>query len=216
MQFQIIISLTIEQYICLEVWETLTISQCPIHPGQACRIRRHGSYPRVYPEGIRIARFYCYTERITFSLLPDFLCSRISGTLEEVEAVVSMIENAADIASSDETALDSISVTDLDLAKEVEKTELNVNLYDSTVNDPRWAHRRLDWVFKLLMMMITQFPERFGHCRPTLSSFRSVLGNGPILIQLRFLAGEKVHELPLPVGLNPHPSRLHAMALVPP
>ena len=163
-----------------------------------------------------VARYFCYTEEITFSLLPDFLCSRVSGTLEEVEAVVSMIENVADIASSDETGLDSISVTDPDFVGEIEKTEMDMNLYDSITSDSRWTYRRLIWVFNLLMIMITQFPEMFGDCRPTLSSFRSVLGPGSILVQLRILAGDKVHELPLPVGLNPHPSRLHEVVLSPP
>lgn len=219
MQFPLILDITIEQYIDQEIWKTVTVDYCLIHPDQNCRIRLHGSYPREYPKGARIARVLCCTKGITFSLLPDCLCSRVPGKLEEVEAVVSMIENAADIASSDEITLDSISVTDLDPGKEVkeaEKTEMDVDLYDLIANDPRRTHRRLNWVFNLLMMMITQFPEIFSGCRPTLSSFRSVLGDGPILVQLRILAGDKVHELPLPVGLNPHPSRLHEMVLAPP
>ena len=216
MQVRLNLSMTIDEYILLEVWETVTISHCPIHPDQDCRIRRHGSYPRKYPKQMGVARYFCYTGEITFSLLPDFLCSRVAGTLEEVEAVVSMIENTADIESSDETGLDSMSVTDLALNGKVEKTEMDVNLYDSIVNDSRWAYRRLNWVFNILTMMIALFPELFGDCRPTLASFRSVLGDGSILVKLRILAGEKVHELALPVGLNPHPARLHEVVLEPP
>ena len=44
-------------------------------------VARHGSYTRVTPQGLRIARWYCPEGRQTFSLLPDFVTARLPGLL---------------------------------------------------------------------------------------------------------------------------------------
>ncbi|MFZ0788621.1 MAG: hypothetical protein WAM94_03245 [Chromatiaceae bacterium] len=54
---------------------------------------RHGTYRRVSPLGTRIARWYCPTGPRTFSLLPDCLAARLSGTLSEVEALLTTKED---------------------------------------------------------------------------------------------------------------------------
>ena len=72
---------------------------------QACRIAlllrggsgfaRHSTYSRVSPPGTQVARWHCPADQRTFSLLPDCLAARLSGTLAEVEAVVRAVERAA-------------------------------------------------------------------------------------------------------------------------
>jgi len=65
-----------------------------LHLQGGCGFARHGTYPRVSPPGTRVARWYCPEGHRTFSLLPDCLAARLSGTLAEVEAVVRAAEQA--------------------------------------------------------------------------------------------------------------------------
>ena len=43
----------------------------------AARLRVMAAAPRVTPQGLRIARWYCPEGRRTFSLLPDFVAARL-------------------------------------------------------------------------------------------------------------------------------------------
>ena len=54
----------------------------------------YAGYARVSPPGTLIARWYCPEGHCTFSLLPDCLAARLTGTLAEVEAVVLAFEQA--------------------------------------------------------------------------------------------------------------------------
>ena len=54
------------------------------------------------PAGIRVARYRCPTARVTISLLPDFLASRLSGTLDEVEQVVELAQGAGSLEAAAE------------------------------------------------------------------------------------------------------------------
>jgi len=56
--------------------------------GGACKLYRHGSYPR--KGGLRIARFRCSATKKTVSRLPDFLAASMTGTLEELEDALEM------------------------------------------------------------------------------------------------------------------------------
>ena len=87
-------SVTSEGYVTEQGWRTATLERCPLHREGGCGLARHGSYPRVRPAGIRVARFWCPKAGVTISLLPDFLASRLSGTLAELEAVVEVAEGA--------------------------------------------------------------------------------------------------------------------------
>jgi hypothetical protein len=62
-------------------WLSATLPRCPLHPQGGCGFARHGTYERVSPPGTRVARWYCPEGHCTFSLLPDCLAARLSGTL---------------------------------------------------------------------------------------------------------------------------------------
>ncbi len=76
-----------------------------------------------------MARLLCPAAGVTISLLPDFLASRLSGTLSEVEAVV----EAAETATSQEAALEQVRP-----AAAAEAVTLTAGL--------RWVRRRLSAV----------------------------------------------------------------------
>jgi hypothetical protein len=86
--------LTSEEYVSQKGWLAASLERCPFHPEGGCGLARHGTYARVWPAGCLIARWRCPPARTTISLLPDFLCSRLRGTLAEVEAVVAAVEAA--------------------------------------------------------------------------------------------------------------------------
>lgn len=84
--------LTSHEYVTGRAWRLATLERCPLHPAGGCTLTRHGTYRRVEPPGTEVARFYCRRGRTTFSLLPDCLSSRLSGSLDEVEQVVAAVE----------------------------------------------------------------------------------------------------------------------------
>jgi hypothetical protein len=100
-------------YVRQKEWRGARLQRCPLHPGGGCSLRRHGTYERTSPQGIRVARWYCPEGRRTFSLLPDFLCVRLPGLLSSVETAVcaatlyGSIEAAADALRQDDVSLPS-------------------------------------------------------------------------------------------------------------
>ncbi|WP_198321094.1 hypothetical protein [Azohydromonas aeria] len=79
---------SVEAYIAGREWLSARLASCPLHPAGGCSFARHGSYPRSTPAGLRVARWYCPQGHRTFSLLPDFLASRLPGLLASIEDVV--------------------------------------------------------------------------------------------------------------------------------
>ena len=59
MQIRYATNLSAEQYVQQQAWHAATLSQCPLHPQGGCRFSKHGTYPRKFPEGTKIARWYC-------------------------------------------------------------------------------------------------------------------------------------------------------------
>ncbi|WP_300988896.1 hypothetical protein [Thiocapsa sp.] len=94
MQLRFECHLTGADYVIQQAWLDASLPRCPLHPQGGCHFARHGTYARVSPPGTRVARWYCPEGHRTFSLLPDCLAARLSGTLAEVEAVVSAAEQA--------------------------------------------------------------------------------------------------------------------------
>ncbi|MEJ2325895.1 MAG: hypothetical protein P8Y25_03330 [Chromatiaceae bacterium] len=72
------------EYVSQQAWQEASLPRCPLHPQDGCHFARHGTYERASPRGTRVARWYCREGRCTFSLLPDCLAARLSGTLSEV------------------------------------------------------------------------------------------------------------------------------------
>ena len=217
MQFRFPTNLTAVEYVRMKAWKDFVVCRCLIHPDRDCGFSYHGTYDRVTPKGTKIARFLCHTEKKTFSMLPDCFSSRLTGTLIEIETVVLMVEKAEvrDAGRGKPSTMENVMLSSLDLASAADELDVSQNLYDLAL-DFRWLKRRVDYVCKILSNVINLFPEKFKNHRPSLTSFRSVLGDGPILVRLRCEAESKIHEIPLPVGLNPRFPRPQNMVWEPP
>jgi hypothetical protein len=177
-------TLTSEQYVTQQAWRTATLERCPLHPEGGCGLGGHGSYPRVWPQGIRVARLRCPKAGVTISLLPDFLAARLSGTLREVEHVVATAEQAA----SREVAAGRLRPAD-----EAAAVALPSAL--------RWLRRRVLPVRAALLALVTMLPELFG-CRPTVTAVRERLGVAEALVTLRALAAPQLAALDGPLGFR--------------
>ena len=182
MQLRLATELTGEQYVNRQAWQEATLERCPLHPQGGCSFARHGTYERVNPPGTRIARWYCPEGHCTFSLLPDCLACRLSGTLVEVEAVVAEAEQAP----SQERAADRLRPDGVELPSAL-----------------RWLRRRVKAVHAALVIVLGLLPEMFLGCSPTVSDFRQCLQTPVCLVQLRALAAAFLGQLPAPLGFGP-------------
>lgn len=178
-------SLSDEGYLIERAWERAIISSCPFHPEGDCGVEKLGSYGRVAPEGIRVARFWCPKARASISMLPSFLAARLSGTLAAVEDVVAKVEQAGSIAK----AVDAVHPPDAADA---------VGLVCAL----RSIRRRVRAVHAALLAIATLFPERFGSVRATVTGFRETLGCEAVLVTLRDVAERHLASLAAPLGFR--------------
>lgn len=185
MQVRLATGLTSEEYVKQEAWRSARLERCPFHPKGGCGLARHGTYERVSPTGCRIARLWCPTAGASISLLPDFLCARLTGTLAEVEAVVA----AAEAAPTREAASDTLRP----------EVELPGAL--------RWVGRRTRLVRAGLAAAIGLLPGLLAGREPTVDSIRSALGAENALVRLRAEVAPHLAALPPPLGFGPRPSR---------
>ena len=168
-------------YVAAEGWREASLASCPEHGVGGCDFARHGTYGRVRPAGARITRYYCRTGRRTYSLLPDFFSSHLSGELDEVEAAVCAVELAP-----------SVSAALVDLRPEVELPGVT-----------RWVGRRRARMAVALLVLVTLMPETLGPV-PTVLALRERLGTDRVLVKLRELAEIHLQKLPTPLGFAPH------------
>jgi hypothetical protein len=169
------------EYVSQQGWLSASLPRCPLHPLGGCGLARHGTYARVSPPGTLIARWYCPEGHRTFSLLPDCLAARLSGTLAEVEAVVLAFEQAP----SREAACGVVRL-DIDLPGAL-----------------RWSARRVQGVHSALARIRGLLPEVFAGCAPTLTAFGEHLGVADVLVALRGMAEAFLANLPKPLGFVP-------------
>ncbi len=182
MQLRYATNLAVDQYIDRKAWRDAKLDYCPLHPKGGCRFAKHGTYPRKFPDGVKIARWYCPDGSATFSMLPDCLSSRLPGTLVEVENIINQIEKS----SSQEAAAENI--------------RLDISLPSAL----RWMRLRL-FLIRLTLTLLIDLVTSLGDCQPTVSSFRSVLGIEFVLPRLRMLASPYLDILPPPLGFGPRP-----------
>ena len=181
MQLRFAVDYTSIEYVKHQAWNDATLERCPLHPGGGCSFARHGVYKRVNPPGTRIPRWYCPESHCTFSLLADCFAARLSGSLQEVEAVVV----AAEQARSREAAADAL--------------RLDIELPGAL----RWLRRRLKAVHTALILILGLFPDLFAGCPPTIGAFRQRLGIAWVLPALREIAEAQLAQLPPPLGFRP-------------
>lgn len=173
--------LTGVDYVTRKAWREASLERCPCHPEGGCGFARHGTYSRVSPPGTKIARWYCPQAQQTFSLLPDCLSARYSGTLIEFEAAV---EHTAQARSLEAAAAQ----------------------YRAEIELPgvlRWLRRRQRAVAITLRLLRGLMPALFSLSLPTLVDLRHTLGVKWVLVTLRAEAAEHLSRLPPPLGFCP-------------
>jgi hypothetical protein len=137
---------------------------------------------------MQISRWYCPTGHTTFSLLPDCLASRLSGTLDAVEEVVAIVETKVAAGSSIEKVAGEIRL-DIDLPGAV-----------------RWVRQRLGAVRMALLALVTLLPGQLGN-EPRLGDMRKMLGTEHALRRLREIGAAHLGSLAPPFGFGPRPKR---------
>ncbi|MDZ7751520.1 MAG: hypothetical protein U5S82_23505 [Gammaproteobacteria bacterium] len=142
---------------------------------------RHGTYERKTPAGTRIARWYCPESHTTFSLLPDHLAARLPGTLNELEHVVAVAEQAPSMEAAASTL------------------RLDIELPGAL----RWIRRRIVLVHRFLLIVIALLPDQLAGCLATVTHLRGHLGHETVLMALRASAARQLPQLPTPVGFCP-------------
>ena len=183
-QLRFACGLTGGEYVSQRAWEKASLPRCPLHPHGGCGFARHGTYRRVAPPGTQIARWYCPAGHRTFSLLPDCLAARLSGTLAEVEAVVAPVEQAP-----------SLEAACRDLRRDIELPGVL-----------RWVRRRVQAVHAALQALKGLLPERFP-CVPTLAAFAVCLGVAEVLVALRPIGEPFLQHVSSPLGFRPRRRR---------
>lgn len=132
-----------------------------------------------------MARFYCPNAQQTFSLLPDCLCARLSGSLDEAEQAV--------------VASESLGVEAAAQGLRVDESELPGAL--------RWLGRRRRGVYAAVLALMTALPGQLGAVAEV-RAIRTRLGTERALVALREIGADHLHALPAPVGFRPaHGSR---------
>jgi hypothetical protein len=193
MQLRFAAKVTSDEYIRQQAWREATLERCPLHPEGGCGVRCHGSYGRKDPQGLRIARFYCWRGQTTISLLPDFSAARVTGTLAEVERVVEHAETAP-----------TLTAAARDLRPELSDERSAV----------RWLRRRIQAVRSALTALVTSLPELFGTA-PRIATLRERLGiktaDRGVLTRLRALGERMLPQLRAPLGFF-RPRRMEADA----
>jgi hypothetical protein len=185
-QLRLTTRLTSEEYVSRQAWRDATLEYCPLHPQGGCGFVRHGTYERAEPPGAHIARWYCRKGHCTFSLLPDCLAARFTGSLLAFEEAVACAEESQSL----ERAADRLrpEVTDLFAAV-------------------RWLRRRRTLLNQLFSILRGLVPELFADCLPQVGAFRSRLDCDCALVRLRAIAASWLGVLPPPLGFGPWPKR---------
>lgn len=128
---------------------------------------------------MRVARWYCPRAQMTFSLLPDCMCARMGGSLDEAERVVSVSE--------------TIGVEKAAMGLRADAVELPGAL--------RWLRRRRLGVHAALLALITAFPGQLGSVAKV-GSVRLVLDTQRVLVALREIGAVHLQTLPAPLGFD--------------
>lgn len=170
-------------YVAGRAWERAKLDTCPFHPEGGCGLTGLGSYPRVRPKGVRVARFWCPKQGESISLLPSFLAAHVTGTLDELERAVVTVEEAASFAA----AVEATRPGDVEGAVALPSAQ-------------RWLRRRVGWVAALLRVVLTLVPEHFVGVVPTLGAVRTHLGTARALVALREMVSRHLHAVAAPLG----------------
>lgn len=178
-----------ETYVERHEWQDARMLACPLHPSGGCSFARHGTYARVTPKGMRIARWYCPEGHQTFSLLPDFMAARLPGVLADVEAAAAIVTSARSM----EAAADTLRGFEVTLPSAL-----------------RWLRRRVRAVQEALDAVSRLVPPLTALASG--ARLRIDPGQSPYLLELRRgLPPQCLYRLPAPLGFrSPGPLRRDA------
>jgi hypothetical protein len=172
-------TLTSKEYVTHTAWHQARLDVCPRHPEGGCGFASHGTYPRVKPPGMRVARWYCPKAQMTFSLLPDCMCARMGGSLGETERVVALSERRG-----------------------VEKAAMELRVGEVELPGAlRWLRRRRLGVHAALLALITALPGQLGTVAE-IGAMRRALSKQRLLVALREIGTAHLQSLPPPLGFG--------------
>jgi hypothetical protein len=174
-----------DRYVADRAWERVVLCECPFHPQGGCGLHRLGTYWRVRPEGVQVARFWCPRARTSISVLPAFLAARMVGTLKEVEATVLAVEQAGSVAAAVEDVYPAAAERAIGSACAM-----------------RAIRRRLHAVRAVLLAFVTLMADRMTGVAPTVSAVRDALGTEDVLMTVRCLMARHLTALPTPLGFR--------------
>lgn len=174
--------LPVRDYIKQSGWQNARLKTCPANPSGTCRLHRHGTYARKYPDGMRIARYYCRSCRMTFSLLPAFMAAGCPGTLDDIEKAVLVHEDCGTVSQA--------------------LKHVRANHHGDIRAQRRWLQRRMAAVHLLLATVKGLFPDLYSDVAPTLASFRQNGLPANTLMTLRIRCEPWLGSLPRPVGFG--------------
>ena len=178
MQIRYSVNVSASEYNKQKLCEKAELNQCPIHPEGGCGIRRHGTYARKWPIKLKIPCWYCRAAHTLISLLPDFLPSRLSGTLKQVEKVVLEAQKYPSLESA------------------AENIRPNIELPGAV----RWLRRRIKYVTQILTRGAGILPQ-FGF--KNLKQLQKTFKIDFVLPYLREILETHLHKLPHIIGLIP-------------
>lgn len=184
MQIRLRTELTAEQYINAEQWGNAKFWPRELRPGAG--FRRHGTYGRRKPNGLRVARWYNRDKHLTVSALPDFAAARVSSSLAEIEDIVADVEQA-----SGEMSFEHIAG--------------NLRRDIGLPGAMRWVRRRMLWVSVALTTLRGLAADKLTGCALSVEQFRLRLGTECVLARAREIATRNLARFPAPVGLSPLP-----------
>lgn len=178
MQIRYSVNVSASDYNNQKLCEKAKLNQCPIHPEGGCGIRRHGTYMRKWPIKLKIPCWYCRAAHTLISLLPDFLPSRLSETLKDVEEVVLEAQKHPSLESA------------------AERIRPDIELPGAV----RWLSRRINYVAKILTLSAGILPQ-FGF--KSLKQLQKIFKVDFVLPYLREILETHLHKLPHIIGLIP-------------
>ena len=136
---------------------------------------------------MEVPRWYCRDAHRTFSLLPDCMSARLTGSLDEAEQVVVKVEESRSVEAA---------------AKKL-RPEIEV------AGAVRWVRRRLQGVRDSLLILLTLLPDRLG-TKARLVEVRSILASerarllGGVARDRRAASPRFASTARIPPGRNPN------------
>lgn len=116
---------------------------------------------------------------MTFSLLPDCMCARMGGTLDETEEVVALSERIG-----------------------VEKAAMELRVVEVELPGAlRWLRRRRLGVHAALLALITALPGQLGTVAE-IEAMRLALAKQRLLVALREIGAAHLQSMPAPLGFG--------------